>query len=117
MPGGGAPAIRCGSIAAGRFRAPDPWFALHDGLAVRRLSPNNRKVEADDNLSSLLGADMLRTMGHDIASVHAASLESRDAAGAWLSGRGRNWLLDAAEKMASTIRSEHLDFVAASLPE
>lgn len=38
-------AVRCMELASGRYRCPDPWFRVTDSLVVRRLSPNNRKIE------------------------------------------------------------------------
>src|SRR5256885_11406966 len=38
---------RCYEIATGVYRAPDPWYALTDDVVVRRLSPNNRKLDAE----------------------------------------------------------------------
>ncbi|HEX2888818.1 DUF2252 family protein [Vineibacter terrae] len=107
----GAAAIRCAEIATGSFRAPDPWFALHGDVVVRRLSPNNHKIEAADSLVPLTGADMLWAMGRDLAGVHAGSGgAARDALITYLKDRGRSWLLDAAEKMAAAVRAEHLAF-------
>ncbi len=110
LPGRGEATIRCKQAATGRYRAPDPWMGLRDDLAVRRLSPNNRKIEVDDNLSALLGADVLWAMGRDIAGVHADTSSQRGALDAYLKDHGRGWLLDAAEKMASAVRTEHLAF-------
>ena len=54
-------AIRCGEIADGRFRAIDPWYRVTGGIVVRRLSPNNRKIEARDNTAAAaLRADAAR---------------------------------------------------------
>jgi hypothetical protein len=103
--------IRCKEIAAARFRAPDPWFTQQGDVAVRRLSPNNRKIEADHKrLPLLLGADMLWAMGRDLAACHCGNGEQRDPILAWLKDHGRSVLLDAAEKMASAVRTEHLAF-------
>ena len=64
--------LRCAEIANGRHRALDPWYrfvmpeasAPCHGLVVRRLSPNNRKIEAeDDDAAALLSGQMLEAMG------------------------------------------------------
>ncbi|TWT05778.1 DUF2252 family protein [Reyranella sp. CPCC 100927] len=110
VPGRPDAGIRCQEIATGRFRAPDPWFAQHGDLVVRRLSPNNRKIEVDDNLSALLAADMLWAMGRDLAAVQAGVGDRRDTLDTYLKDYGRGWLLDAAEKMASAVRTEYLAF-------
>jgi hypothetical protein len=110
VPGRTGTAIKSKEIATGRFRAADPWFTVRDDLVLRRLSPNNRKIEVDDNLSALLGPDMLWAMGRDLACVHAGTDDRRDALDAYLKDHGRGWLLDAAEKMAAAVRTEHLAF-------
>ena len=66
-------------IANGRFRPIDPWYRIEGSIVVRRLSPNNRKIEAVDNLSALLSSDMLDVMGLDLANLHSGS-EGRAAA-------------------------------------
>ena len=47
-------------------------------LSVRRLSPNNRKIEADDDLAHLLSPDMLHVMGADLAGVHLGTADNGD---------------------------------------
>ena len=78
------PAPRCLEIATGRHRAPDPWYRVADGIAVRLLSPNNRKIETDKPLGEdnkngtektlgkdvLLSSWMLTLMGRELAAVH-----------------------------------------------
>jgi hypothetical protein len=90
---------RAAEAARGAHRATDPCLAFRDGVAVRRLSPNNAKFEVDEHPELLLSADMLRAMGRDIAGVHAATAGAAaaildeiaagtplDAAGAALAG-------------------------------
>ena len=60
---GGTKKLRCGDIASGHYRAADPWFAIEDNIAVRRLSPNNRKIEADDPALAHLSGRLLQAMG------------------------------------------------------
>ena len=48
--------LRCKEIGNGRYRAPDPWLTFEDDIVVRRLSPNNRKIEADDPALARLSA-------------------------------------------------------------
>ncbi|WP_431285090.1 DUF2252 family protein [Humitalea sp. 24SJ18S-53] len=70
----GTPLVcRAVEAARGAHRATDPCLAFRDGVAVRRLSPNNAKFEVDEHPELLLSADMLRAMGRDIAGVHAAT--------------------------------------------
>jgi hypothetical protein len=105
--------IRCGEIANGRYRAVDPWFRIETGIAVRRLSPNNRKIEADDAAGVLLSPSMLEAMGFDLAGVH---LGTRDRAGAItedLLRRKRGWLLAGAARMAAAVKRDHEAWKAA----
>ncbi|MEO3474145.1 DUF2252 family protein [Roseomonas sp. CAU 1739] len=64
---------RAAEVAQGAYRAPDPFLTFHDGVAVRRLSPNNSKLEAKDHAERLLDPEMLDAMGRDLAGIHAAT--------------------------------------------
>jgi hypothetical protein len=64
---------RAAEAARGSHRATDPCLAFRDGVAVRRLSPNNAKFDVDEHLELLFSEEMLRAMGRDIAGVHAAT--------------------------------------------
>ena len=112
--GGGPRAIRCAEIASGRFRAPDPWYRVTDGVAVRRLSPNSRKVDIEGEegigLDVALGADMLRAMGAELAAVHLGTGDARDAIAKDLDRRPKGWLAEAAKTAASTVAAEHADY-------
>ena len=71
--------IRWNEIATGHYRAPDPWFRLTDNIVVRRLSPNNRKIEAKKpkDREVLLSEQMLKAMGRELSSIHLGSTEGR----------------------------------------
>jgi hypothetical protein len=122
-------AIRCIEIATGRHRAPDPWYRVVDGVAVRRLSPNNRKIETDrpaplataDGPEETLGRDillspqMLQAMGRELASIHLGIGDAGDGIRRDLAGRGRDWLSDAAVRAARAVAAEH-DAFRRSMP-
>ncbi|HJQ57783.1 MAG TPA: DUF2252 family protein [Vineibacter sp.] len=108
--GRAAAGLRCHAIATGRYRAPDPWFRVQGAVAVHRLSPNNRKIELDDIDANLLGADMLRAMGHDLAAVHLGTADRREALRDHLRKRGKRRLLDAAETMATAVHGDYVSF-------
>src|SRR4051794_13919486 len=87
-------AIRCMEVATGRHRAPDPWYWAADGISVRRLSPNNRKIEAASRTPSveqdsegnrrlaldvLLDPMMLKAMGRELASIHLGTGDKGDS--------------------------------------
>ena len=99
--------IRCGDIAAGRYRAPDPWYSAADGIVVRRLSPNNRKVEADDPAMQTVSERVLEAMGRELAAVHLGVTDHRQAIKRHLDKRdAATWLADSAERMAKATRSD-----------
>lgn len=116
-------ALRCVEIATGKFRAPDPWYGVTDGVAVRRLSPNNRKIATEKPLlpgedndtgalgrDVLLGRDMLEAMGRDLASIHLGSSGEVDRLRRDLTMRGRGWLADAARHAAQAVVTEQTLF-------
>jgi hypothetical protein len=104
--------IRCGEIASGRYRAVDPWFRVANGVAVRRLSPNNRKIEADDHASALLAPPLLEAMGFELAGVHLGTADRSAAVGQDLASRKPGWLLAAARRMAAAVERDHADWKA-----
>jgi uncharacterized protein (DUF2252 family) len=107
--------MRCAEIAAGRYRAPDPWYRMAEGLVVRRLSPNNRKIEADDDgVAVLLTQDMLRTMGLELANVHLGTTGALGAIARDLERRKDGWLQASAEQMATAIRREQAQWAASA---
>jgi hypothetical protein len=111
-------AIRCAEIAGGRFRAPDPWYAVVDGVAVRRLSPNSRKINAtlpsadddDDSggirLDVLLGRAMLEAMGAELAALHLGRADAADAIAADLKRREPAWLADLSTTAAEAVTAD-----------
>ena len=56
----------------GKYRTPDPWYAASGNLLMRRLSPNNRKINAEDrrDAARLLHPDLLWAMGRELAAIH-----------------------------------------------
>jgi hypothetical protein len=104
---GGSSRLRCQEIATGRHRAPDPWYELRkDGVLVRRLSPNSRKLEAKEiksikgrkgvkGISQLVNPAMLRDMGRDLAAVHLGTGARGKVILRDLERRKPRWLHDA----------------------
>ncbi|MBX9909277.1 MAG: DUF2252 domain-containing protein [Beijerinckiaceae bacterium] len=103
-------AIHASKIATGRFRAPDPHYRVANGIVVRRLSPNSRKIEVEDAAAELLSPDMLDLMGREIANCHADDPARLSALRGDLSCRDGNWLRGAAKAAARTIAREHAEF-------
>lgn len=108
--------IRCGEIANGRYRAADPWYHLSKGIVVRRLSPNNRKIEADDDPSALQSAEMLELMGFDLAGIHLGVGSRAAAIKRDLARRNNNWLQVFADRMMASVEADLAAFTAARKP-
>jgi hypothetical protein len=89
--------------ARGPFRSPDRWLDMKNGVLVRRIAPNSRKLEIKD-IGRLKGT-LLEAMGHEIANVHAGHAE-RVAIGAHLAAQRKNWLAHAAEATAEATRAD-----------
>jgi hypothetical protein len=106
--------IEAGRIAAGRFRSPDPWYSVAGGVVVRRLSPNNRKVEAGNDLADLNAADLHEVMGRELAALHIGANDTAAAIGADLKKRHAGWIADAAQRCAKAVTDEFKVWVAAT---
>jgi hypothetical protein len=104
--GSGAGKLHCGEIAGGRYRVPDHCFAVEGNLVVRRLSPNNRKIEADDPVLAKISAHRLRMMGRELANVHLGVTDRRRAILRDLDRREAGWLAQSARDMAAATRRD-----------
>jgi len=102
--------IRVGEIASGCFRALDPWFQVNGSIAVRRLSPNNRKIEIEESSGSLLQSDMFRSMGFELANVHLGTEDRRAAISRDLVNRKRGWLYASAKKACDAVTRDFADW-------
>jgi Uncharacterized protein conserved in bacteria (DUF2252) len=100
---------RLNDIADNRFRSPDPWYEASGNILVRRLSPNNRKIEAADrrDASRLLHPDLLWAMGRDLAAVHVGVRDRRDAIRKDLEKRKQRWFRTCVESAAEFVAREH----------
>ena len=105
-------AVRVSEIANGRFRPLDPWYRIKNGLIVRRLSPNNRKIEIEKNESTLFTRDMLRAMGFELANVHLGTTDRRDAIKRDIEKRKRGWLTANARKASDATTREYQEWNA-----
>jgi hypothetical protein len=100
----------CAEIATARYRAPDPWFRLVGHIVVRRLSPNNRKLDAAEFPLNLTNKKMLRLMGRELGAVHAGLHDRRRAVMRDLEARDPDWLRSAIKRAAKFIRDEHREW-------
>jgi hypothetical protein len=106
----GALSSRCAELAFGPHRAPDPWLAIRDDVVVRRLSPNNRKLDSDDDRALLLDGAVLRAMAADLAALHAGDAAALPAVRGDLARRERGWLAGAARRAAAATAEEFAAF-------
>ena len=102
--------IHCVDVASARYRAPDPWYAVTDNIVVRRLSPNNRKIEADDEAFAKLTADMLGAAGKELANVHLGTADHATTIKADLDRYKPGWLAAYAKKMADATKHDFQDY-------
>ncbi len=107
---GGGKELNCYKIATGRYRAPDPWFALSDSIVVRRLSPNNRKLDAESHPLELISRRYLRAMGREVAAIHLGNGNAGAAIKRDLEGRDPDWLASAATRAANFVRREQKEW-------
>jgi Uncharacterized protein conserved in bacteria (DUF2252) len=98
------------AIANGCYRSWDPWFNVDGGIVVRRLSPNNRKIEAENAVEVLLMPEMLRTMGFEIANVHTGVDAPRAEISSDLRMRKREWLAANAKMAAEAVTRDYADW-------
>jgi hypothetical protein len=104
--------VHSSEVANGRFRPLDPWYRITNSVVVRRLSPNNRKIEVEKGKSTLFTADMLQTMGFELANVHLGTAEHRDAIKRDLEKRKRGWLIANARKASDATTQEYKEWKA-----
>jgi hypothetical protein len=98
--------LRVAEIAAGPYRAPDPWYAVTGSIVVRRLSPNSQKIETKDDASKLRNSKMLQRMGQELANIHLGTNNRRASIKKDLDGRKRGWLHDATEVSSTFVANE-----------
>lgn len=100
------------AIANGPHRCPDPWLKLVQDVVVRRLSPNNRKIEIDRDLPEILRPRLLSAMGRELAAIHRGSAD-RAPLRDHLRELPRRWLLDAARRMAEVTEKDYRAYKSA----
>jgi uncharacterized protein (DUF2252 family) len=110
------PALRIADIVAGRHRAPDPWYRVDtedDRVLVRRLSPNNHKIEMDVMGRWIFEHDLLCAMGREVANVHLSAVADDGVAaaiGADLDRRDARWWTEAATRAVASIETDFADW-------
>jgi hypothetical protein len=80
-------------------------------MVVRRISPNNRTIEADDEAFSDLTADIPRAMGQALVNVHLGTSDCATAIISALDQYKQDWLVANAKKMADAIERDFHDYL------
>ncbi len=108
---GGPAAFRLLEIAGGAHRSPDPWYNVSGTLLVRRLSPNNHKVDLAAQ-PELLNPDILWAMGRDLAAAHLSEPGRRAAVAKHLAviRKNKNWFRDSVENAAKAVSREYAEW-------
>jgi hypothetical protein len=131
----GSRSLRCEEIATGRYRSPDPTYRLRGHVLVRRLSPNDFKIELkeedkkkgkkpkkekqqkstqdqqQDNHKTIEAEDLvnsggLSSMGYDLAAIHRGTRHRGAAIRADLAARPEGWLRKAVDAAAVQVLAD-----------
>lgn len=97
-------------LANGRYRAPDPFLKARHGFIFRRVAADSHKIELGADAGKKLHLNLLKAMGFDVASVHAAGLVPIKALRADLERRPRGWLNAAAEVAVDKVKRDYRDW-------
>jgi hypothetical protein len=137
---GGSKRLRPQEIAEGRHRSPDPTYRLRGDVLVRRLSPNDFKIEAKDpeekakkgkkartelpeeepdnhravTAATLVNKAVLEAMGRDLAAIHRGTHHRRKEIVDDLTARPEGWLQTAVKAARTKVEADQkawaLDF-------
>jgi hypothetical protein len=122
----GSHGLRCEEIAFGKHRSPDPTYRLRGNVLVRRLSPNDFKIETkqvkgrakvDENPRAvarreLVYAEVLHAMGRDLAAIHAATNGAGKRIARDVKRRRAGWLAAAVRAAGRAVRKDFRDWRA-----
>jgi hypothetical protein len=100
------------AIEAQAVRARDPYFKPTKRWIVRRLAPEQRKIELADLPKGEDEARLLKAMGGELANIHLGSAGSRDAIRAKLDELGPAWLHKASRSAADRLLADYESFSA-----
>jgi hypothetical protein len=93
-------------VAEGRFRSPDPFMKVHDGFVLRRITADTRKIEFGDSAVAGLKLDLLRAMGRDLGSIHAAEESAAREISSHLKARSPDWLRDSLKITTESVEED-----------
>lgn len=93
-------------LADGPHRAPDPLLCVRDKYVFRRIGADAQKIELGRNPGKKLERQLVRAMGFDLASIHAADARGKRAILADLKKRPDGWLRAAAKIAAAAVERD-----------
>jgi hypothetical protein len=105
--GGKSAASHFLALANGQYRAPDPFLDAHDKFIFRRIAADSRKIELVDLGGSKIKVNILRAMGFDLGSIHAAGAPGARTLQADLKKRPGGWLNAAARTAAAAVQRDY----------
>ncbi|MBR0840833.1 DUF2252 family protein [Bradyrhizobium liaoningense] len=103
-------------LATGEFRAPDPHLDMSDRFIIRRIAPDQRKLDLSNRTGPRLRLDLLWAMGFDLGAVHAATGGAKAKIERDLDGRKDGWLHGAAKVAAGDVRRDFEEWRKVRLP-
>ena len=98
------------ALANSRYRAPDPFLDVRHQFVFRRIAADSQKIELGADAGKKMHLNLLRAMGFDVASVHAAGSVPIKALQADLGKRPRGWLNAAAEVAADKVKRDYREW-------
>jgi hypothetical protein len=95
-------------------RCPDPFLRRSSQWIVRRLSPHCSRIDLASLGAGRSELRLLEAMGWETANIHLGSRRQREKILRDLRGREGNWLVQAAETMASVVEKDWRNWKARS---
>jgi hypothetical protein len=96
-------------------RQPDPYYTIEGGYVVRRIGPHCGRIELADFPKQRDERLILTDMGRETANLHLATPRKRAKVLHDLDARKANWLINAAQAMASATTRDWEEFRSSRL--
>ncbi len=97
-------------LSNGKHRSPDPFLAFKNGYVLRRVAADSRKVDLGDDAGAELTVQLLKVMGFDLGSIHAAGNGAASRIRKDLDARSDGWLNEAAKAAAAAVERDHAEW-------
>jgi hypothetical protein len=98
------------ALANGPHRAPDPSLHVRHNFVLRRIAADSKKIELGASAGKQVHLKLVRTMGFDVASIHAAGKVPVKTLKADLDRRPRGWLNAAAAVAADKVKRDYREW-------